>query len=235
MPDNLQSIDDWMDFVSEKTSVNFKLKSEKYKAMKKKQLPHTCSRKGYARLTEEMRKSSSDPSSFTRVALWTKAHKRKDGQPVNSQVAETLECIEQTEGETTVSTTNVVDDALSKVLGPDRGYVRGFGFGVTRSKLSLLSQQDHKSKSINNHGQTKCKLLDWYDSGEIVAEGRWSSNDQTALVHHVPISSRAIRVWVDVAKKPNAYLWRPTSEMTCIEEALGSIVAWPSDKVIISE
>ncbi|KAA0038369.1 uncharacterized protein E5676_scaffold506G00820 [Cucumis melo var. makuwa] len=119
---------------------------------------------------------------------------------------------------------------------PDRGHVRGFGFGLTRSKLSLLSQQDHKYKvlekeylkmkeemvemktmkdemiemkalmlsylkkqtepseelsnatasvlkrlnipsmpspsSINNNSQTKCKLLDWYGSGEIVAEGR---------------------------------------------------------------
>ncbi|KAA0049652.1 uncharacterized protein E5676_scaffold383G00200 [Cucumis melo var. makuwa] len=67
--------------------------SEMYKAMKKKQLPHTCSRKGDARLAEEMRKSSSDPSSVTGVALWTKAHKRRDGEPVNSQVAETLESL----------------------------------------------------------------------------------------------------------------------------------------------
>ncbi|KAA0061412.1 uncharacterized protein E6C27_scaffold749G001090 [Cucumis melo var. makuwa] len=93
MPDNLQFVDDWMDFVSEKTSANFKLKSKKYKAMKKKQLLHTCSRKGYARLVEEMRKGSSDSSSVTKFALWTKAHKRKDGQPVNSQVAETLESL----------------------------------------------------------------------------------------------------------------------------------------------
>ena len=42
----------------------------------------------------------------------------------------------------------MVDDTLSKVLGPDHGHVRGFGFGVTRSKLSLLSQQDHKSKVL---------------------------------------------------------------------------------------
>ncbi|KAL0536729.1 hypothetical protein IC582_025689 [Cucumis melo] len=69
--------------------------------------------------------------------------------------------------------------------------------------------------SINNNSQIKCKLLDWYRSGEIVAEGRWSSNDPAALVHHVPIGPHAIRVWVDVA----------TSEMTCIEEALESIIA----------
>ena len=40
----------------------------------------------------------------------------------------------------------MADDALSKVLGSDRGHIRGFGFGVTRSKLSLFSQQDHKFK-----------------------------------------------------------------------------------------
>lgn len=71
------------------------------------------------------------------------------------------------------------------------------------------------------------------DRYEIVAEGRWSSNDPTALVHHVPIGPHAVRVWVDVSLEPNAYLWRPSSEMTCIEEAVGSTVAWPSDKVTI--
>ena len=83
--------------------------------MKKKQLPHTCSRKGYARLAEEMvkfvtilqfcirivyvvslykshfvEKGSLDPTSITKVALWTKAHRKKDGTPVNSEVAEIL-------------------------------------------------------------------------------------------------------------------------------------------------
>ncbi|KAL0556740.1 hypothetical protein IC582_005256 [Cucumis melo] len=92
-----------------------------------------------------------------------------------------------------------------------------------------------KKRSINNNSQIKCKLLDLYGSGEIVAEGRWSSNDPAALVHHVPIGPHAIRVWVGVATKPNAYLWRPTPEMTCIEEALESTVAWSSNKVFIRE
>uniref|UniRef100_A0A9I9EL98 Uncharacterized protein n=1 Tax=Cucumis melo TaxID=3656 RepID=A0A9I9EL98_CUCME len=52
----------------------------------------------------------------------------------------------QTKVETTVSTTNVVDDALSKVLGADRSHVREFGFDVTRLKPSLLSKKDHKYK-----------------------------------------------------------------------------------------
>uniref|UniRef100_A0A9I9EJU1 Uncharacterized protein n=1 Tax=Cucumis melo TaxID=3656 RepID=A0A9I9EJU1_CUCME len=39
--------------------------------------------------------------------------------------------------------------------------------------------------------------------GEIVAEGRWSSNDPTTLVHHVSIGPHAIRVWVDIANIKN--------------------------------
>ena len=58
------------------------------------------------------------------------------------------ERIEQAEVETKTSSNNIVDDALSKVLGPDRGHVRGLGFGVTRSKLSLLSQQENRYMTL---------------------------------------------------------------------------------------
>ena len=79
----------------------------------------------------------------------------------------------------------------------------------------------------------KCKLLDWYGSGEVVAEGRWFSSDPKQMVHHVMLGPNAMRVWVDVAKKPSAFLWRPTSEMTTIEEAVGSNIAWPTNKVVM--
>ena len=42
-----------------------------------------------------------------------------------------------------------------------------------------------------------------------------------------------MRVWVDVVNKPGAYLWRPNADMSTIEEAIGSVVAWPADKVIV--
>ncbi|TYK30814.1 uncharacterized protein E5676_scaffold455G00020 [Cucumis melo var. makuwa] len=53
-PSNIQSTQDWMDFVKEKKSGWFKAESAKFKSMKKRQLPHTCSRKGYARLAEDI-------------------------------------------------------------------------------------------------------------------------------------------------------------------------------------
>lgn len=64
---------------------------------------------------------------------------------MNSQVAETLELAEV---ETKTSSNNIVDDALSKFLGLDCGHVRGLRFGVTRSKLSLLSQQENRYTTL---------------------------------------------------------------------------------------
>ncbi|TYK18818.1 uncharacterized protein E5676_scaffold204G00060 [Cucumis melo var. makuwa] len=71
-------------------------------------------------------------------------------------------------------------------------------------------------------------------TGEVFVEGRWSSNDPQVTVHHVPPGPHAIRVWVDLPKNLDASLWIPNSEMTYIEDVVGSTVAWPLDKVILS-
>uniref|UniRef100_A0A9I9EEN0 Transposase Tnp1/En/Spm-like domain-containing protein n=1 Tax=Cucumis melo TaxID=3656 RepID=A0A9I9EEN0_CUCME len=81
--------------------------------------------------------------------------------------------------------------------------------------------------SINN----KCTLLDWGGTREVVAESRWSSNDPKVTVDHVPLGPHAVKVWVDLPKKSNAFLWRPNSLMTYIKDVVGSTVAWPPDKV----
>ena len=80
---------------------------------------------------------------------------------------------------------------------------------------------------------TKCKLLDWMGTGDVVAEGRWASSDPYASVHCIPIGPDAMKVWVDVAKKPDVFLWRTSSDMTYMEEAVGSAIAWPANKVIM--
>ena len=36
----------------------------------------------------------------------------------------------------------MANDAISKVLGPDRGHIKAFGFGVTTLNFSLLSKKD---------------------------------------------------------------------------------------------
>ncbi|KAL5583463.1 hypothetical protein UlMin_015905, partial [Ulmus minor] len=78
--------------------------------------------------------------------------------------------------------------------------------------------------------RSACYLLDW--SGEIVAEGHWSSSDPNIMVHGIPLRAKFMRVWVEVAKAPSAYLFRPNHEMLTMGEAVGSTVAWPAEKVI---
>ncbi|XP_028086458.1 uncharacterized protein LOC114287335 isoform X2 [Camellia sinensis] len=53
-PDNVEMVE-WKAFVKQRTSKEFKAKSKRFRAMRKKQtLLHTMSRKGYARLKDEM-------------------------------------------------------------------------------------------------------------------------------------------------------------------------------------
>ena len=81
-----------------------------------------------------------------------------------------------------------------------------------------------------SEARSACYLLDW--SGEIVAEGHWSSSDPNIMVHGIPLGAKFMRVWVDIAKAPSAYLFRPNHEMLTVGEAVGSTVAWPAEKVI---
>uniref|UniRef100_A0A9I9EJW1 Uncharacterized protein n=1 Tax=Cucumis melo TaxID=3656 RepID=A0A9I9EJW1_CUCME len=93
-------------------------------------------------------------------------------------IAYRYEYIEQSETETTVSTTNVVDDALSKVLSHDCGHAEP-SEELSNATASVLKRiyipptcPMSSPSNINNNSQIKCKLLDWNDSGEIVAEGK---------------------------------------------------------------
>ncbi|KAH7852707.1 hypothetical protein Vadar_028169 [Vaccinium darrowii] len=160
------------------------------------------------------------------------------------------------------SSTNLKEHSLSKVLCLERhGRERGLGtLSQVSSQVAQLNEENahfksqmvtdacHSStymvclfcvalllKSVNtNPHSNKCKLLDWMGTCEVVIEGHWSSSDPNALVHNIPIGPNAMRVWVDVPKKFQVYyLWRNASEMTYIEQALGTTVAWTTDKVII--
>ncbi|XP_059645114.1 uncharacterized protein LOC132286746 [Cornus florida] len=90
-PDSIQSIDEWQQFVSNRLSDDHKRKREKSQELRKKQkMPHTTSRKGYARLEDEMRKKSDAPDSITRVDVWIEGHMRKGGKPLNDATEEAV-------------------------------------------------------------------------------------------------------------------------------------------------
>uniref|UniRef100_A0A1J3DKH8 DUF8039 domain-containing protein n=1 Tax=Noccaea caerulescens TaxID=107243 RepID=A0A1J3DKH8_NOCCA len=57
------------------------------------------------------------------------------------------------------------------------------------------------------------------------------STDPKALLNNIPLGPNAAIVKIDVVFKEAVYLWRPTSEMLLVTDALGVEIAWPIDKV----
>lgn len=75
--------------------------------------------------------------------------------------------------------------------------------------------------------------MDLSGKNRVVAEGRWSSNNPEQVVHCVPLGPNACRVWVDVVKVKDAAVWRTSDEIQYMEDALGTNIAWPEDKVVV--
>lgn len=99
---------------------------------------------------------------------------------------------------------------------------------------STQSNSTPQHVSPNRKGQ-KCKLLNWLEVDEVVAIGRWVTNDPNAMVHCVALGKNASRVWVDEVKNPSAELWKKYADMETIEDALGSSIAWPIEAIIVME
>ncbi|XP_048604933.1 uncharacterized protein LOC106422183 [Brassica napus] len=93
----------------------------------------------------------------------------------------------------------------------------------------LASQAKQRNKFKPNK---KIQLLDLSENKVIVAEGRWSSSNPEHLVHFQRLGLGACRVFVDVVKVKDASVWRTSSEIEYMEDALGSALAWPEDKII---
>lgn len=54
-------------------------------------------------------------------------------------------------------------------------------------------------------------------------EGRSSSNYPKILVHHISLGSIIVRVWIDITiKSDELILWKPPTNITCIENVLVS-------------
>ncbi|CAE5960442.1 unnamed protein product [Arabidopsis arenosa] len=89
-----------------------------------------------------------------------------------------------------------------------------------------------KANQVSMENQ-RCKLMAITGKKQVVAEGRWSSNNPDQVVHFVPLGPKGVRVWVDVVKVKDAAVWRPDDEIEVMEDAIGSSIAWPEDKVVL--
>ena len=60
------------------------------------------------------------------------------------------------------------------------------------------------------------------------------SRDPQYIVNGIALGPSAVVIWVDYGINKDAYLWRPTSDMSCIGDAVGKKIAWPESKVEVS-
>ncbi|KAK2644368.1 hypothetical protein Ddye_019563 [Dipteronia dyeriana] len=115
--DNILDITEWNKFVKFRQSQEFDEISRRYTELaKKNETPHTTSRKGFARLREELRAAklakNEDPDEVNRVKTWIAGHKHKDGTPVNENV---VDKIAQMEAIPLDKTKLIKDDAVAQV------------------------------------------------------------------------------------------------------------------------
>ncbi|KAL5554125.1 hypothetical protein UlMin_041526 [Ulmus minor] len=109
------------------------------------------------------------------------------------------------------------------------GQSLAYGRGVTGTKLAVLRERDDHFARLEGE-----QLVMKNSNGTNDESFTGLSEESICPVHHLRLGPHAMRVWVDVIKKPGSYLWRPNAEMSTIDEAKGFVVAWPAKKVIMS-
>ncbi|XP_056852868.1 uncharacterized protein LOC108829682 [Raphanus sativus] len=259
-PSNVPSIQVWNTWVRSKTTSSFTEISNRYRELRKNQIPHTISRKGMIRLAYDMKKKSQDPKKVSRSKVWIAGHTHADGRPVKPQYAETIEQIQSLDSQmdSTSAADNIREDAVTKILGKDKpGRVRGFGRGITATKLAFLQSRDAKIadmaseieelKGMKTNGETetsetsagfkegvRVQILDWFESEDVVVgEGEFCSDEPMYKIGRVPIGPNAVAVIVKSALISEAFLWRPTTDVLSLGDAVGCKVAWPINKVVL--
>ncbi|KAK3225741.1 hypothetical protein Dsin_005603 [Dipteronia sinensis] len=83
-------------------------------------------------------------------------------------------------------------------------------------------------KDVSPQKGTKCKLLHWIGSGQVVAEAEIDCTDPQAFVHHKLLGPDYWRVSLKKIMVSDVPLIRDTSELQTLEDARGTYIDWPS-------
>ena len=71
----------------------------------------------------------------------------------------------------------------------------------------------------------------WKAEDELIAEGVLLSTDPAKLVNQIPLGPNAAVVKVERVVKSDAFIWRPTTEVTKMGDAVDGTISWPIDKL----
>ena len=104
--------------------------------------------------------------------------------------------------------------------------------------LAKGKMKDHDDHSTYGHTGTsnvpiRCQILCWYFEDEVViGEGELCSVEPNYKIGCIPIGPNAAAVVVTFTVDKEAYVWRPTTTITSLGEAVETKIAWPFDKLI---
>ena len=74
--------------------------------------------------------------------------------------------------------------------------------------------------------------MHWIGNGEVVAKGEVDYKDPKALVHHMLLGPDCWRVWVKKIIGKHVPLYRATSDLHILEDALETTVACPKKYIM---
>lgn len=69
----------------------------------------------------------------------------------------------------------------------------------------------------------------------VVGEGEFCSAEPTYKIGRIPLGPNAAAVIVKSASVLEASVWRPTTTICSLAQAIGVKIAWPYDKIILDD
>ena len=114
-----------------------------------------------------------------------------------------------------------------------------FNMMLTCFFCCFKTHKDDVSSSERSDGSKRgirCQILDWISTDDVVVgEGEYYSSEPTYKIGRIPLGPNAAAVIVNSVAVEDACVWRPTTSIGTLAEAVGVKIAWPSDKLILDD
>ncbi|KAL1198050.1 hypothetical protein V5N11_005044 [Cardamine amara subsp. amara] len=108
--------------------------------------------------------------------------------------------------------------------------------GLTTSKNKQRDDVSNSEVSDLCKGGPRCQILDWCSMDDfVIGEGEFCSAEPTYKIGRIPLGPNAAAILVKSVIDEEASVWRPTSTVTKIGQAVGLKIAWQFDKIILDE
>ncbi|CAA7029303.1 unnamed protein product [Microthlaspi erraticum] len=118
-----------------------------------------------------------------------------------------------------------------------RGEAVGAKIAWPNDKI-ILDELSEPPNAANTNGSEdttssigKVQIFDWNFDDVLVADGILCSTDPKELVNDIPLGPNAASVKIQNVVKDDAFLWRPSAEISVMGDALHFNIAWPVDKI----